>query len=125
MVTRFGLVVLIVALSTGCDPVGRTEIRRVPSPDSRVEAVLVEGSGGATTDFFYEIHVVTKGGELPRKKDPVLRIANIGGVGSITIEWYRPKLLAITCKQAWVQQFTNRWSWNEGKDRHTSSRLDW
>jgi len=39
----------------GCDPVGRTEIRRIASPDSRVEAVLVEGSGGATTDFFYEI----------------------------------------------------------------------
>ena len=98
---------------TGCDPVGRTEVRRVLSPDSRVEAVLVEGSGGATTDFFYELHVVPKGGALPSKEDPVLRLANIGAAGNLAIEWKRPKLLAISYKQGWIQRFTNRWSVNE------------
>jgi hypothetical protein len=34
---------------------------RVASPDGRVEAVLVETSGGATTSFGYEVHVVEKG----------------------------------------------------------------
>jgi hypothetical protein len=33
----------------------------MPSPDGRVEAVLMETNGGATTSFGYEVHVVEKG----------------------------------------------------------------
>src|SRR6266850_5815337 len=85
------LFVLMIAVSTGCDPVGRTEIRRIPSPDSRVDAVLLEGSGGATTGFFYEIHLVLKGAAPASKEDPVIRIA-FAGADDLTIEWRRPKL---------------------------------
>jgi hypothetical protein len=109
------LFILVIVVSTGCDSVGRTEIRRIPSPDSRVDAVLLEGSGGATTGFFYEIHLVLKGGAAPAsKEDPVIRIA-FAGADDLTIEWSRPKLLAIKYKQGWIQRFTNRWSWNDGK----------
>src|SRR5258705_13961034 len=37
------------------------EVSRVPSPDGRVEAVLIETNGGATTSFGYRILVETKG----------------------------------------------------------------
>jgi hypothetical protein len=107
--------VLMVALLTSCDSVGRSEVRRIPSPDSRVEAVLVEGSGGATTDFFYEIHVVPKGTGLQPKEDPVVRMANVGAMDNLSIEWRRPNLLAIAYKQGWIQRFTNRWSGKDGK----------
>jgi hypothetical protein len=114
--------VLIIAVSTGCDSVGRTEIRRVTSPDSRVDAVLVEGSAGATTGFSYEVYVLPKGGgvvskegALLSKDDPVLRISYVGALENLGIEWTRPKLLAISYKSAWIHHFTNRWSWSDGK----------
>jgi hypothetical protein len=41
--------------------VSEDEVSRVASHDGRVEAVLVETNGGATTSFGYEVHVVEKG----------------------------------------------------------------
>ena len=55
------LVTLVLALLTGCGLVSRDEVARLPSPDGRVDAVLIETNGGATTSFGYEIHVVEKG----------------------------------------------------------------
>ncbi|MGB2715425.1 MAG: hypothetical protein WBC51_14685 [Vicinamibacterales bacterium] len=52
---------IALALLAGCDLVSRDEVARVASPDGRVEAVLVETNGGATTSFGYEVHVVEKG----------------------------------------------------------------
>lgn len=57
------LCVLTVALAciAACPLVSRDEVARIASPDGRVEAVLVETNGGATTSFGYEVHVVGKG----------------------------------------------------------------
>ena len=44
----------------GC--VSREEVARVPSPDGRVEAVVVETNGGATTSFGYEVQVFERTG---------------------------------------------------------------
>jgi hypothetical protein len=52
---------LALALLAGCGLGFRDEVARVASPDGRVEAVLVETNGGATTSFGYEVHVVEKG----------------------------------------------------------------
>jgi len=54
-----GLVATV--LLSGCGLISRDEVTRVSSPDGRVDAVLVETNGGATTSFGYEIHVVEKG----------------------------------------------------------------
>lgn len=51
----------IAVLLAACGLVSRDEVARVGSPDGRVDAVLVETNGGATTSFGYEIHVVEKG----------------------------------------------------------------
>jgi hypothetical protein len=39
----------------GCGLVSRDEVARVISPDGRLEAILIETNGGATTAFGYEI----------------------------------------------------------------------
>jgi hypothetical protein len=49
---------IALALLAGCSLVSRDEVARVASPDGRVEAVLIETNGGATTSFGYEVHVV-------------------------------------------------------------------
>ena len=58
---RFVLAIPIAILLTSCGLVSRDEVARVSSPDGRVDAVLVETNGGATTSFGYEIHIVEKG----------------------------------------------------------------
>jgi len=58
---KLSLAAVALALLTGCGLVSRDEVARVPSPDGRVEAVLMETNGGATTSFGYEVHVVEKG----------------------------------------------------------------
>ena len=52
---------IALALLAGCGLVSRDEVAQVASPDGRVEAVLIETNGGATTSFGYEVHVVPKG----------------------------------------------------------------
>jgi hypothetical protein len=50
------LVIILGALASGC--VSQDEVARSASPSGRVEAVLVERNGGATTSFGYEVFLV-------------------------------------------------------------------
>ena len=58
---RLSFLPIALALLAGCGLVSRDEVARVASPNGRVEAVLIETNGGATTSFGYEVHVVPKG----------------------------------------------------------------
>jgi hypothetical protein len=61
------VVTIALVLVTGCGLVARDEVARLPSLDGRVDAVLVETNGGATTSFGYEIHLVEKGRPADRQ----------------------------------------------------------
>ena len=37
------------------------EVARVRSPDGKVDAVLIESNGGATTSFWYDVYLVSSG----------------------------------------------------------------
>lgn len=50
---------LSAVLTAGC--ANHDEVARAPSPDGRTDAVLVEGNGGATTSFWYDVYVVKSG----------------------------------------------------------------
>jgi hypothetical protein len=51
--------VLLALAVAGCsDSVSHDEVARVRSPDGKVDAVLVESNGGATTSFGYDVYVV-------------------------------------------------------------------
>ncbi|HEX6976061.1 MAG TPA: hypothetical protein VF147_16755 [Vicinamibacterales bacterium] len=56
---RFMAAAIVVLI--GCGLVSKDEVARVASPDGRVEGVVIETNGGATTSFGYEVHVVPKG----------------------------------------------------------------
>lgn len=52
---------MLALLLVACGLVSRDEVSVVPSPDRRLEAVLIETNGGTTTSFGYEIWVREKG----------------------------------------------------------------
>jgi len=51
---------LALASLASCDlfSVSREEVLRLPSPEQKMDAVVIETDGGATTGFGYEIHIV-------------------------------------------------------------------
>jgi hypothetical protein len=55
----FALVLVMVACSTSSS----NEVTRVTSPDGRLDAILIELNGGATTSFGYEIKIAQHGGQ--------------------------------------------------------------
>lgn len=75
----------IIALLTACtntssksDPtkgLGYKEVARVLSPDAKLEAVLIEYNGGATTPFSYHLFIVARGGTPSGQA--VLRLARV------------------------------------------------
>ena len=50
-------VVILSLLLSACGIASEDEVARVTSPDGRVEAVLIETNGGATTSFGYKVLV--------------------------------------------------------------------
>ena len=48
---------LIIALVGAGGCVSHEEVSRLASPSGRVEAILVEGNGGATTSFWYDVYL--------------------------------------------------------------------
>src|SRR5947208_1348029 len=63
--------VVVFAVSCGIHESSFDEVVRVPSPSSRVDAVLVEGNGDATTSFGYYVYVVTSGKAVSRRDGSV------------------------------------------------------
>ena len=63
------LIPLTFMISCGMGDWSYDEVARVPSPSGQVDAVLVEGNGGATTSFGYYLYVVPKGKKVSRKPD--------------------------------------------------------
>ena len=51
-----------------CDfiTVSRDEVVRLPSPGGKIDAIVVETNGGATTSFGYEVHIVPHGSKPGR-----------------------------------------------------------
>lgn len=53
---------MLMLLGVGCKkPSSSYEVAHVPSPNGRLEAVLTETNGGATTSFGHEVSIGTKG----------------------------------------------------------------
>ena len=61
------LLCLVLVVSIGC--ASRNEVARITSPSGKVDAVLVETNGGATTSFGYEIFVVPTQASTRLRKD--------------------------------------------------------
>jgi hypothetical protein len=71
---RFSPALLLVGACLSCS-VSRDEVSRVGSPSGRVDAILVESNGGATTPFVYFVYVVPRGAAAPERGEVARLIA--------------------------------------------------
>jgi hypothetical protein len=60
-VLKFGLAVTLSTVLCSCNRSSSHEVAQTLSPDGRIEAVLTEINGGATTSFGYDVSVGPKG----------------------------------------------------------------
>lgn len=86
----------------------QTEILRVVSPDSIVDAVVTRNSAGATTSNVFRIFVVPRGQPVP--SDERLERFRADKVSSLCVEWRRPRLLELRYDRARIFRFTNFWN---------------
>lgn len=78
------------------------EVARAPAPDGRVEAVLLETNGGATTSFGYEVHIVPPGAAPGASEVAFLygTLRNTNAYGA-NLRWLAPDQLRV---EYWTTQ---------------------
>jgi hypothetical protein len=103
--SRIGRLLLTLSVLWGCS-VDRQEIKRVRSPDERVEAVLIQTNAGATTAFSYEVFLVPTGA-TPKKGNELFRADQII---NLELRWRQPKSLEIAYEQGRIFHFSNFWN---------------
>ena len=81
------------------------EISRFTSPDSKVDAVLMQTNGGATTSYGYFLHIVPKG-KSTKKGDEIFRADRVEG---LIFKWIKVTQLEIKFKKAKIYHFSNYW----------------
>ncbi len=92
-------------------------IDRCPSPDGKVEAILVVRDGGATTSWVYNVYIVPKGGKYSGED---LIFSAEDDFQNVHINWSKNKLLGITYDKAEIAQFKNYWR-NRGLENYKYS----
>lgn len=85
----------------------RDEVARVTSPSGRIDAILYETNGGATTSFGYEVWVVNLGASVPRSqaRRPWRPAYLYGAVRSsraygVNLRWEGPGVLVVEYLEA-------------------------
>jgi hypothetical protein len=88
---------LTLIASAGCIPAAsHDEVARVPSPDGRIDAVLFEINGGATTSFDYEVELDTKQGNRAKVASLYGAVRNAQAYG-VDLHWDDNHTLVIEC----------------------------
>ena len=108
---------LTIFVSVGCGPAwggwGEWDgevIALVTSPDSAVEAIVVEGSLGATTGFSSRVYIVSAGTEFDKKAEAFAdgrEILRADSVDGLALKWTDPKTLQISFRSARIFHYTN------------------
>jgi len=98
------------------------EVKRIKSPDSVVEAVLLTGDAGATTASTTFLYLVPAGSRLDRKseeKNNLNRSVFVADhLSNLTIVWKSPRLVEIGYEEARIHHFENRWYHRDIQDYH-------
>jgi hypothetical protein len=106
----------ILSFILGCTPLdgdtSYTEINRVTSPDSLVDAVLFQSNSGVTTSFGYRVFILPKGIHL--NNDMIGHwVFSADHIDSLSIKWKENKYLEVSYNQARIFGFTNFWQAKE------------
>jgi hypothetical protein len=86
------------------------EVSRVKSTDGTSDAVLIEGSAGATTGITSLVFVVASGTESDQSSKDFDRdraVFRADKVTGLSLDWERPNLLEIRFRKARIFNFTN------------------
>jgi len=118
--TRLPLLVLLclALISPACSfflsPWEWKEIDRITSPDTLVDAVWTEGSGGATTGYYYKLYLVPRGLKFdPEATSFEYPIFAGDHLNEFKVIWKDPKLLELHFKRGRVGSYRNYWRyWN-------------
>ena len=89
-----------------------TEVKRLSSPGSIVDAVLIETNSGATSSFVYKLYIVPKNKKIQSGYE--LFIAD--HVNELDINWKELKFLEIMYKQARIFKYSNFWQSDKVQD---------
>ena len=93
------------------------ETARLKSPDLAVEAVLLTGSGGATTATGSYLYIVPAGGRVDWRKHPLRSACFVADhVTNLKVVWKAPRLVEIQYDEARIWRFSNFWSAREVQD---------
>lgn len=90
------------------------EVKRIKSPDSTVEAVLLTGDAGATTATTTFLYLVPAGSRLDPKKEAEDNLNKdvfvADHLSNLTVAWKNPRLIEIGYEEARIHHFQNIWS---------------
>src|ERR1022692_401638 len=82
----------------GCWPaISHDEVARASSPDGRVDAVLFETNGGATTSFGYEVELGRKGSPRGKKVARLYGAVRNAQAYGVDLRWENDHSLVIEC----------------------------
>ncbi len=110
------LIFILVLIFCSCNNTGSNlvesepfkELKRISSPDKKVEAVLVETNGGATTSFGNSVFIVTAGKKI-RQGDIAYSVFTADHYQGVDIKWDTIRRLLISFDKARIFTFTNFW----------------
>jgi hypothetical protein len=109
------LLLLFVGCGSSPFDVSYTEVKRLSSPDSLVDALIIEVNGGATTPFVYDVYLVPKG--RPFRKDSSGNcLFSADNTDSLKLYWKSERFLEIQYEQARIFNFLNFWQSSELQD---------
>jgi hypothetical protein len=97
--------VILYSVSMPVSKISYKEVFRVSSPDSLVDAVLVQTNTDATTSYGYRIYIVPTGSQ-PKYDAENFRADHFQGWA---LNWKEPKLLEIKYDEARIFHFSNFW----------------
>jgi len=93
-----------------------TEVKRIASPDKKVEAVLIETNGGATVANGNKVFIVLPGRGI-KGDDLRFAIFNADHCSELDIEWKQNRVLSVKYDKARIFNYTNFW--------HSDSLQNW
>jgi hypothetical protein len=104
-----GLTIISLLLNGCSDPVSYKEISRTTSPDSVVDAVIIESDAGATTSFAYSLYIVPKGGNFKKGYESFIS----DHIDGLRVFWKQDRFLIIEYNKGRVFKFQNFWETKE------------
>ena len=84
------------------------EIKRIPSPDKRVDAVQIEDEGNATVANFIQVFIVLPGVKIT-EDDRRYSLFKADHFSGVNIKWEKQQNLVIEYEKARIFNFCNFW----------------